>query len=85
MSNFYENQRNFESSVSIKQLKVNERTFPPENAAFEREESDVGVGSDLQVVGIDDRNFNGGDGGGGGMGSPRVKLTGPNVCTQQEP
>ena len=54
-----------------------------ENAAFERDESDgVGLGhrSNLQVVGIDDRNLN------GGMGSsPRVKLTGPNVCTQQEP
>ena len=53
-----------------------------DEAAFEREESD------LQVVGIDDRNLNGGivgDGGGAAGVSPRVKLTGPNVCTQQEP
>ena len=53
--------------------------LPTENAAFEREESD------LQVVGIDDRNLNGGIVGDGGKGSPRIKLTGPNVCTQQEP
>ena len=51
--------------------------FHPENAAFEREESD------LQVVGIDDRNLNGGIVGDGGKGSPRIKLAGPNVCTQQ--
>ena len=41
------------------------------------------------MVGIDDRNLNGGlvgDGDGGiAGGSPRIKLTGPNVCTQQEP
>ena len=51
-----------------------------ENAAFEREKSDGVVRSNLQVVGIDDRSLSGGD-----MGTTRVKLTGPNVCTQQEP
>ena len=63
------------------QTTESEPCIPLDNAAFEREESDVGFGSNLQVVGIDDRNLNGG----GGIGAPRVKLTGPNVCTQQEP
>ena len=54
------------------------------NAAFERsEKSDGMVRSNLQVVGIDDRSLSGG--GSGGLGASRVKLTGPNVCTQQEP
>ena len=41
------------------------------------------VRSNLQVVGIDDRSLSGS--GSGGLGASRVKLTGPNVCTQQEP
>ena len=72
----------FWTVINEKKCELN-LSFPTENAAFEREESD------LQVVGIDDRNLNGGlvgdSNGGIAGGSPRIKLNGPNVCTQQEP